>query len=158
MNEVEVPFEVGGVDDAEDAVGWRGVGAAAEEHIAGDGLVGRTGGERVSAGKIDDGDGLAVLRVGGADLFLDGDAGVVADFLFQAGEGVEEGALAAVGIADERVDRLARGRDGGAGGDVRGQSGHREGAGREMRGDGRRARQRAEERIPGYARPRFCEG
>jgi hypothetical protein len=50
-----------------------------------------------------------VLRVGRADLLFDRDARVVADLLFQAGEGVEERAFAAVRIADQRVDGLARG-------------------------------------------------
>ena len=123
VNEVEVSFEIGRVDDAEDAVGLGGVGAAAEEDVAGDGFVGGAGGEGIGAGQVDDGDGLAVLRVSGTDLFLDGDAGVVPDFLFQAGEGVEKGAFAAVGIADEGVDGGARGRGvGGAGRNVRRQS------------------------------------
>ena len=34
VNEVEVPLEIGGVDNADDAVGLRSVFAAAEEHVA----------------------------------------------------------------------------------------------------------------------------
>jgi len=51
---------------------------------------------RIGAGQIDDGNRLAVLRIGSADLLLDGDAGVVTDLSFQAGESVEERAFAAV--------------------------------------------------------------
>ena len=50
VNEVEVSFEIGRVDDAENAVGLCGVGTAAEEHVSRDGLVGGTGGERIGAG------------------------------------------------------------------------------------------------------------
>ena len=39
MDEIEVPLEIGGVDDADDAVGLRDVGAAAKEHVAHDGFV-----------------------------------------------------------------------------------------------------------------------
>jgi len=56
MYEVEVSLEVGGVDDADDAVGLRHVGATTKEHIAHNGLVGRTRRERISARQIDDGD------------------------------------------------------------------------------------------------------
>ena len=83
--------------------------AAAQEHIADDGLVRRTRRERIGAGQVDDGDRPAVLRVGGAGLLLDGDARVVADLLPQAGERIEERAFAAVGVADEGVDRRAAG-------------------------------------------------
>ncbi len=123
VNEVEVALEVGGVGDAHDAVGHRGVGAAAEEHVAENGLVGRAGGERVGTGQVDDRERLAVLRVGGADLLLDGNAGIVADLLFKTGKGVEECALATVRIADEGVNRSA-----GRGGRLDGL-GHRGGSG-----------------------------
>jgi len=39
--------------------------------------------------------------VEGALFFFHGDAGVVADFLAESGEGVEEGCFAAVGVADD---------------------------------------------------------
>ena len=133
MNEVEVALEVGGVGNADDAVGGGGVGAAAEEDVAGDGLVGRAGGERISAGQVNEREGLAVLGVGGADLALDRDAGVVANLLLQASEGVEEGGFAAVWIAYEGVNR---GAGGFCGGSVNGCGGHENG--------GREARRRGE--------------
>src|SRR5260370_403253 len=83
--------------------------ATAEEHVARDGLVRRAGREGIRAGKIDELDRFAVLRVGLAHLLLDGDAGIVADLLFQAGERVEQRALAAVRVADQRVDGSALG-------------------------------------------------
>ena len=42
VNEIEVSLEIGGVDDAEDAIGLRGIGAATEEHVASHGFIGRT--------------------------------------------------------------------------------------------------------------------
>jgi hypothetical protein len=118
VNEIEISLQIRGVDDAKDPVRLWSIGPPAEQHIARHGFVGRTRGERVCAGEIDDGDGLSVLRVGGADLLLDGHAGIVADLLFQAGERVEERALSAVRVADERIDGSARRRRDGAGGDV----------------------------------------
>ena len=49
VDEVEVPLEVRGIDDAEDAVGLRRVGAAAEQDVAHHRLVGRARGQRVGA-------------------------------------------------------------------------------------------------------------
>ena len=135
VDQVEVPLEVGRVDDAEDAVGLRGVAAPAEQHVARDGLVGRARGERIRAGQVDDRDGLAVLGVGRADLFLDGDPGIISDLLLQAGEGVEERALAAVGIAHQRIGGRARRRGRGGRGKM---GGHRHLRGGFQRGRGRR--------------------
>jgi hypothetical protein len=58
--------------------------------------------ETVSAGQIKD----TRIEVGGsaekaAFFAFDGDAGVVTDFRAEAGEGVEKGCLAAIGIAGE---------------------------------------------------------
>ena len=47
------------------------------------------------------------MRVGNADFLFDGNAGIVADFLFEAGKRVKERAFATIRIADKRVDRLA---------------------------------------------------
>ena len=40
MDKIKIPLEVGGVDNADDAVGLRRVGAATEEDVAHDRLVG----------------------------------------------------------------------------------------------------------------------
>jgi hypothetical protein len=45
VHEVEITLEVGRIDDAQDAIRLWGVGAAAEQHVAGHGLVGRAGRE-----------------------------------------------------------------------------------------------------------------
>jgi hypothetical protein len=104
-DEVEVAGEVGGVDDDDDGVGGGGVGALAAEDLAGDDLVGGSADEGVGAGEVDDvGPGLGAVggdELGAADLFLDGDAGVVGDLLTEAGEGVEEGCFAGVGVSGE---------------------------------------------------------
>ena len=82
VNEIEISFQIRGIDDAKNPVGLRGVGAATEEDVAGHGFIGGTRGERIRARQIDDRDGLAMLRVGRADLFFHGNAGVVAHLLF----------------------------------------------------------------------------
>ena len=105
MNEIKIPLEVRRIHDAQDAIGLFRIGAATEQHVPGDRFVGRPCGERISPGQIDDGDRLAVLRVGGADLLLHRDAGIIPDFLLQAGKGVKKRAFAAVRISDERVNR-----------------------------------------------------
>ena len=40
VGEIEVPLEVGRVEHADDTVGLRCIGAATEQHVSGDGLVG----------------------------------------------------------------------------------------------------------------------
>ncbi len=65
-------------------------------------------GERIGAGQIGEGDGV-VLIFKVADFGIDRDAAVVADLLPHAGGVVEEGGLAAVGVAHQGdVDLLAR--------------------------------------------------
>ena len=114
-DEVEVALEVGGVDDADDAVGARGAGLAAEEDVAEDGFVRGAGVEGVGAGEVDEAEFFAVLGEALADFFFDGDAGVVGDFLAEAGEEVEDGGFAGVWVTD---DGDAWGGDlGGGGGD-----------------------------------------
>ena len=54
----------------------------------------------------------AVGELAAAGLLLDGDAGVVGDLLAQAGEGVEDRRLAAVGIAGQRDGERRLGRRG----------------------------------------------
>ena len=93
--EVEVALEVGGDDDVEDHV-W----AAVEDVLADEALLGRVGGEGVGAGQVGDVEAIAfvgdVARLGGH-----GDAAVIAHVFAPAGDDVEEGRLAAVGVTDE---------------------------------------------------------
>jgi len=50
-----------------------------------------------------------VLRIGDADFLFDRDTRIIADLLAQAGEGVEQRGLAAIRIADHRIDGRAVG-------------------------------------------------
>ena len=100
--EEEVTEEIGRVDDQHHRIGPAVAGDVAGERIDDDLLVGRSRGERVESRQVDELDLLPVAEVAGAGLAGDGDAGVIADALTQAGQGVEEGRLAGVGIADER--------------------------------------------------------
>ena len=76
----------------------------AEDHIDGDHFVGAARRQAVGAGQVDQVEGLA--GTGHLPfLGLDGDAGIVADALTQAGQGVEEGGLAGIGIADQSSGR-----------------------------------------------------
>ena len=80
----------------------------AEQHIAGHGFIGRTHLQAVAAGQIEQFHRLAVAAEKAARLFLDGHAGIIADLLPQAGQRIEDRALAAVRIA----------RDGHVAGDI----------------------------------------
>ena len=76
------------------------------QDVDGDASVFRIGIEAVDAGEIDEGEVGAADAVEAADALLDGDAGVVGDFLAEAGEAIEEGGFAGVRRTDEgdRVD------------------------------------------------------
>ena len=93
--EIEVAFDIRGVDDVDDDVrhGFDQVLA----HIE---FFGAVGGKRIGAGQVDKGD-VVVLVAEAALLGIDGHAAVVADMLMAAGSHVEKGGLPAVGIADE---------------------------------------------------------
>jgi hypothetical protein len=93
--EVQVPFEVRGVHDVDDHVGL-----PLHNELAGDDLFLRVGGQAVRARQVDDLH-VPVAVADEAGLDLDGDAGIVAHVLAGAGEGVEQGRLAGVGIAGE---------------------------------------------------------
>ena len=90
--EVEVALDVGGVHQVEDDVG-----AVVGQVVPGHHLLQGVGGQGVDAGQVHDGHVLAALEP--ALLLLHGDARPVAHELGGAGEGVEHGGLAAVGIA-----------------------------------------------------------
>ena len=98
--QVQVAVEVGGIHDGDDDVRPGLPLLAAEDDVDGDHLVGAARRQAVGAGQVDQ-----VERLAGAGhlafLRLDGDAGIVADVLAQAGEGVEQSGLAGVGIADQ---------------------------------------------------------
>ena len=83
------------VDDVENDVGVLFQDMAADIK-----LFGGVGGEGVGAGEVDEVEGVSVVGEG-ADLFVDGDAAIVADALVGVGGDVEDAGLAAVGVADE---------------------------------------------------------
>jgi hypothetical protein len=107
--EVEVAFEVGGVDDGDYHVGARDARRAAGQHVARDALVERGGVKAVEAGQVDE-PGLRAGRGERPDAFLalDRHAGVVGDLLPQTRQGVEQARLARVRVARERHRQLAR--------------------------------------------------
>jgi hypothetical protein len=93
-DEVEVSFEVGGVGEDDDDVWPRRAGDLAEEDLTGDVFIRAARGEGVGAWEIDKlGVGVVIgdiRKVKLADLFLDGDAGIISDFLAKTGESVVE--------------------------------------------------------------------
>ena len=100
--EEEVAFEVRGIDDVE-----HDVGVLLHNVLADVAFFRGVFGKGVGAGKVGNHDGI-ILIVVVADLGIDGDAAVVAHLLAHAGGVVEEGGLAAVGVADEgNVDAFA---------------------------------------------------
>ena len=90
--EVEIAFEVAGVDDVDDDIGRLLDKLFADVH-----LLGAVGREGVSAREVDNVEVVAVES--GVSLFgIDGDAGVIAYVLVGAGGEIEKGSLAAIGI------------------------------------------------------------
>ncbi len=74
----------------------------AQHGVAGDLLVRAAGAQGIGAGQVEHRHRPAGGGLDPAFLPLDGDAGVVGDLLVGAGQGVEQGGLAGVGIADQR--------------------------------------------------------
>ena len=92
-----------GINHAEDAFGTRRVLSQIEEYVAGDPFVGSVRPDAVASGQVEQLDPLAMLSDELARLLLHGDTGVVGNLLAKPRQDVEEGGLAAVGIADDRV-------------------------------------------------------
>ncbi len=95
------------VQNQKNSVGLGRAGHASAQHIHGDARVFRVRSERIDARQIDQREVFAAHAGHEAHALLDGDAGVVGDFLAQAGELVEERGFAGVGRADEN-DGLQR--------------------------------------------------
>ena len=93
--EVQVALEVRRVHQVDDRVGL-----AAHEVVAGDDLLGGVGRERVHAGQV--GDDHLLIGAVAALLLLNGHAGPVSHILVRAGQIVEHGRLAAIGVAGKR--------------------------------------------------------
>ena len=90
---VQIAFEIGRVDDVDDAIGL-----FVQDIIAGDDLFRRVRGERIDTGKVDDLDGFVELFVNALAL-IHRDARPVADVRRAAREGVEQRGLPAVRVA-----------------------------------------------------------
>ena len=120
-DQVEIALEVARVDDDDDDVRRRGVGRRPRRTS----IATCSSGERLIRLYVP-GRSMtsiqrrsAVRQLAAAGLFFDGDAGIVRDFLAQAGEGVEDRGLAAVGIAGQRDGEACR-----VGGDAVGRVDH----------------------------------
>ncbi len=115
--EIEVSFEIGGIDDQQDGVGAFDALDSAEQQVAGDFLVRRAGGQAIRAGKIEQdhvGLGQPALAL------LDRHAGVITDPLTETGQSIEDGCLTRVRVAGHGDSSDA----GGLIGDVLGCGGH----------------------------------
>ena len=100
--EEEITEQVGRVDDEHHRVRTPGADDIAREGVDDDLLVGRSGGEGVKSREVEQLNFPPVAEIADAGLTGDGDARIIADALPQAGQGVEEGRLAGVGVTDER--------------------------------------------------------
>ncbi len=103
--EAQVIVEIGGIDHHDDRIGQLLACLLAEQHVARHRLIGRGGVEAVGARQIEQLDRAAIGQRQPAGMTLDGDARIIADLLPRAGQRVEQGALAGIGIADERNQR-----------------------------------------------------
>ena len=95
QRQVEVPLDIGGVDNVDEAVGL-----LVQNEIPGDDLLRRVGADGVNARQVHH--RAVFLAPDGAGFLVHGDAGKVAHVLIGAGELVEEGGLAAVLVAGQR--------------------------------------------------------
>ena len=93
--QVQVALEVGGIDHLDNDIGL-----AAHEVVARALLLGAVGGKRVDAGEVRNRDVLVTQELG--FLFLNRDAGPVANVAVGAGDQVEKRGLAAVGVTRQR--------------------------------------------------------
>jgi hypothetical protein len=101
-SEEEITEQVRRVDDEYYRIRTTVAGDVTRQRVDDDLLVGRSGGERVKTGEVDELDLLAVAEVARAGLAGDGHAWVITDALAQPGECVEECRLAGVRVTDER--------------------------------------------------------
>ena len=93
--QVQVALQVRAIDDVQD-----GIGALLDQVVTGHHLLQRVGGQGVDAGQVHDGHIIMLLQL--ALFLLHGNAGPVAHELVRAGQRVEQGGLAGVGVACQR--------------------------------------------------------
>ncbi len=108
-DQVQIALQIAGIDDNDDDVRAFHIRPNSAEDFHRDLFIGGAADEAVGAGQIDDVAPAAIGQLAAADFFFDGYAGIVGDFLAQAGEGVEDGCLAAVGITGQRNDQCVGG-------------------------------------------------
>ena len=92
--QVQVPLQVGAIDDVQN-----GIRALADQIITGNHFLQGVGGQGINAGKVGDDHIIVTLQL--ALLLLNGNAGPVTNELVGAGQGIEQGRLAAVGVASQ---------------------------------------------------------
>ena len=90
--EVEVPLQVGAVDNVQNRIG-----PLRDQVVPGDDLFECVGGQRINTGKVHDDDVVMLLQL--AFLLFDRDAGPVADELVRAGQRIEQRGFTAVRVA-----------------------------------------------------------
>lgn len=105
QGEAEVIVEIGGIDDHDQCVGPALARLRSHHDVARDLLVEAAGIEAISAGEVDQLDRAAIVEHQPTRMPLDGDAGIIAHLLPRAGQRVEQGTFAGIGIADERNQR-----------------------------------------------------
>jgi len=111
----EMPAQIGRVQDQQDGIRARRVGAPAGENVPGHLLIFRAGSEAIDAWQVDDMDLAAVRQIHLAGMLFDGNAGKIAHLLAKAGQAIKQGGFAAIGRTyDSHDPRLcladARGR------------------------------------------------
>ena len=104
-SEAQVIVEIGRIEHQDDRVGAAFAFLQAHDHAAGDFLVGAGRIEAVAAGQVDQFGGPAVGKGKMTGFALDGHAGIVGDLLARAGERVEQGTLAGIGVARKDNER-----------------------------------------------------
>ena len=105
QREAKVIVEVGGVEHDQQSVGQPLALLLAEQNVAGHRFVEAGRIEPVGAGEIDQLERPPVGQREPAGMPLDRYARIIADLLAGAGQRVEQGALAGIGIADHRDQR-----------------------------------------------------
>jgi len=105
QREAQVIVEIGGIDHHDQRVGQPLAALRPRHHVARHAFVGAGRFEAVGAGQVDQLDRAAVGKGQAPRMALDRDAGIIAHLLPRAGHRVEQGALAGIGIADQRYQR-----------------------------------------------------
>ena len=97
-------FEIGSVDDEHDDLGRGLAFEFAVDDLARHLLVGARGIEAVGTRQVDQLERFSARQRQPAGLALYRDAGIIGDLLPRAGQRVEQGRLARIGVADQRGD------------------------------------------------------